>query len=102
MFKKTSTATIKSVQQSSTMTVTMFPDLRVQVVPRDGTDPVGVLGAPPLRHEIVSDGVMLGLLDRLPGSADFGHLVFTQLPRQKRFAAADTLSATKFVVDIQH
>ncbi|KAK4152312.1 hypothetical protein C8A00DRAFT_44616 [Chaetomidium leptoderma] len=78
--------------------VTMYPDLKVSTMPPppDGTVPDK---APLLRHDIVSDGVMLGLLDRLPGSEDFAALCFTQPPHQQRFAAGYEL--TKDEVDIE-
>lgn len=75
--------------------VSMYPDLKVTTLPDMGFPPVR---APLLRHEIVADGVMLGLLDRLPGSTDFTGLVFTQPPHQQRFAVADMLQAEKIHV----
>ncbi|KAF4963306.1 hypothetical protein FSARC_8674 [Fusarium sarcochroum] len=59
--------------------VTMFPDLRVEVLCNDralkaaGHAPPA--GAPLLRHEIVTDGVMMAFMDRVPGSAQFPSLV---------------------------
>lgn len=87
--------------------VTMFPDLRVQVLADgdDGTraasDDDAPAGAPLLRHEIVTDGVMMGFMDRVPGSPEFGSLVFTQPPHQQRFAVAGLLDTTKIEVDIR-
>lgn len=80
--------------------VTMFPDLRVSTLP---PPPVPPVRAPLLRHEIVTDGVMLALLDRLPGSpeSDFTGLVFTQPPHQQRFAVARDLEANSIKVDIR-
>ncbi|PLN77509.1 hypothetical protein BDW42DRAFT_196489 [Aspergillus taichungensis] len=75
--------------------VSMYPDLKVTTLPDMGFPPVR---APLLRHEIVADGVMLGLFDRIPGSTDFQGLVFTQPPHQQRFAVADTLEADKIHV----
>ncbi|KAH6844548.1 hypothetical protein B0I37DRAFT_377755 [Chaetomium sp. MPI-CAGE-AT-0009] len=71
--------------------VTMYPDLKVTTMPEppEGTIPDK---APLLRHEIVSDGVMLGLLDRLPGAKDFDSLVYTQPPHQQRFAVGHGLT----------
>lgn len=89
--------------------VTMFPDLRVQVLAaadaadgiRPASDADAALGAPLLRHEIVADGVMMGLMDRVPGSPDFASLVLTQPAHQQRFAAAGTLSAARMDVDVR-
>ncbi|KAI1098283.1 hypothetical protein F4804DRAFT_132053 [Jackrogersella minutella] len=80
--------------------VTMFPDLKVTTLPEppEGTRPER---APLLRHEIVTDGVMLGLLDRVPGSDEFTGLKFTQPPHQQRFAAADSLSAETAIINIR-
>ncbi|KAI2465287.1 hypothetical protein F4781DRAFT_409984 [Annulohypoxylon bovei var. microspora] len=80
--------------------VTMFPDLKVTTLPEppEGTRPER---APLLRHEIVADGVMLGLFDRVPGSHDFTGLNFTQPPHQQRFAAADSLSAERATISIR-
>ncbi|KAK8851148.1 hypothetical protein PGQ11_013627 [Apiospora arundinis] len=85
--------------------VTMFPDLRVEVLAdadalRDaGVDPP--TGAPLLRHEIVTDGVMMGFMDRVPGSADFSSLVFTQPAHQQRFAVARGLDTNQLKADIR-
>ncbi|KAI1092450.1 hypothetical protein F5B19DRAFT_492497 [Rostrohypoxylon terebratum] len=80
--------------------VTMFPDLKVTTLPEppEGTRPER---APLLRHEIVTDGVMLGLFDRVPGSDEFTGLKFTQPPHQQRFAAADSLSAERVIINIR-
>lgn len=78
--------------------VTMFPDLRVTTLPLQQNPPVR---APLLRHEIVTDGVMLGLLDRVPGSNEFEGLVFTQPPHQQRFAVARGLEADSIKVEIR-
>ncbi|PHH92179.1 hypothetical protein CDD83_8565 [Cordyceps sp. RAO-2017] len=79
--------------------VTRFPDLRVTVLPESpaGTRPAG---APLLRHEIVADGVMLGLLDRVPGSADLTGLAFTQPPHQQRFAVGRGLAPKLLEIDV--
>lgn len=85
--------------------VTMFPDLRVEVLP----DPTALkssgqdlpAGAPLLRHEIVADGVMMAFIDRVPGSAQFSSLVLTQPSHQQRFAVARGLDTTQVVVDIR-
>lgn len=89
--------------------VTMFPDLRVQVLvekddpirPREASDDEPPAGAPLLRHEIVADGVMMGFMDRVPGSPDFSRLLFTQPPHQQRFAAAGFLDTDKIEVDVR-
>jgi hypothetical protein len=79
--------------------VTMYPDLKVTTMP---VPPEGAIPdkAPLLRHEIVSDGVMLGLLDRLPGAEDFHALVFTQPPHQQRFAAGYSLSKEDIGIEL--
>ncbi|PHH75716.1 hypothetical protein CDD82_4311 [Ophiocordyceps australis] len=85
--------------------VTMFPDLRVEVSPdevalqRAGEDVPS--GAPLLRHEIVTDGVMMAFMDRLPGSAQFASLVLTQPAHQQRFAVARGIDTTQLKVDIR-
>ncbi|KAK2678592.1 hypothetical protein RAB80_007332 [Fusarium oxysporum f. sp. vasinfectum] len=85
--------------------VTMFPDLRVEVLSNDsalksaGQDPPA--GAPLLRHEIVADGVMMAFMDRVPGSAQFSSLVFTQPAHQQRFAVARGLDTTEVNVNIR-
>ncbi|KAK5996414.1 hypothetical protein PT974_01748 [Cladobotryum mycophilum] len=85
--------------------VTMFPDLRVEVLADDdaivasGDTPPA--GAPLLRHEIVTDGVMMAFMDRIPGSAQFSSLVFTQPAHQQRFAVARGLDTTQIKVDIR-
>ncbi|KAK4136042.1 hypothetical protein BT67DRAFT_417956 [Trichocladium antarcticum] len=83
--------------------VTMFPDLKVTTMPEP---PKGVMPdqAPLLRHEIVADGVMIGLLDRLPDAAegsDFGGLCFTQPPHQQRFAVGYSLAQDRIGIDIR-
>ncbi|KAM0513228.1 hypothetical protein ACHAPE_008076 [Trichoderma viride] len=85
--------------------VTMFPDLRVEVLAEEeairaaGEEPPS--GAPLLRHEIVTDGIMMGFMDRLPGSNEFGSLVFTQPAHQQRFAVARGLDVNEIKVDIR-
>lgn len=85
--------------------VTMFPDLRVEVLSNDsalkaaGKDPPA--GAPLLRHEIVADGVMMAFMDRAPGSAQFSSLVFTQPAHQQRFAVARGLENSEIMVDMR-
>lgn len=83
--------------------VTMFPDLRVTTLPpRPPLLPNGPPDrAPLLRHEIVADGVMMGLFDQLPGSAEFSSLVFTQPPHQQRFAAGFLLEQAKLGVEVK-
>ncbi|KAF7559948.1 hypothetical protein G7046_g4218 [Stylonectria norvegica] len=80
--------------------VTMFPDLKVTTLPAppDGARPER---APLLLHEIVADGVMLGLFDRVPGSDEFTDLIFTQPPHQQRFAACRGLSPELLEIDIR-
>lgn len=66
--------------------VEKFPDLIVEA-PR----PDGDLRAPLLRHENITTGVMLVLLDRQPGDQPpdlTKSLTLTQPPHQQRFAAA--------------
>ncbi|KAI1773214.1 hypothetical protein F4818DRAFT_120638 [Hypoxylon cercidicola] len=85
--------------------VTMFPDLRVEVLPDSEalaasgeTAPTGTLL---LRHEIVADGVMMALMDREPGSDQFAKLVFTQPAHQQRFAIARDVNLDEVAVDIR-
>ncbi|KAK3395150.1 hypothetical protein B0H63DRAFT_506684 [Podospora didyma] len=83
--------------------VTMFPDLKVTTLPEP---PKGVIPdrAPLLRHEIIADGVMIGLLDRLPDAAadsDFQGLRFTQPPHQQRFAIAPELTKDAVEIDMR-
>lgn len=80
--------------------VTLFPDLKVETepIPPKGIRPER---APLLRHEIIADGVMLGLFDRIPGSDDFTALRFTQPPHQQRFALSDDLSAERARIGIR-
>jgi hypothetical protein len=80
--------------------VTLYPDLKVETepIPPKGVRPER---APLLRHEIIADGVMLGLFDRMPGSDDFTALRFTQPPHQQRFALSDDLSAEAAHISIR-
>ncbi|KAF5676664.1 hypothetical protein FCIRC_6959 [Fusarium circinatum] len=73
--------------------VTLYPDLRVNTTGADTGR------APLLRHEIIADGVMLGLFDCIPGQ-DFKSLNFTQPPHQQRFAAGWYLEADKLQISI--
>ncbi|KAB8211871.1 hypothetical protein BDV34DRAFT_219087 [Aspergillus parasiticus] len=79
--------------------VTMFPDLKVTTLPVSQKDIPDK--APLLRHEIITDGLMLGLLDRVPCKDEFEGLVFTQPPHQQRFAAAATLTPDTIEVVIR-
>ncbi|KAF4472342.1 hypothetical protein FALBO_752 [Fusarium albosuccineum] len=85
--------------------VTMFPDLRVEVISNDAALRAArqdsPTGAPLLRHEIVTDGVMMAFMDRVPGSAQFSSLVLTQPAHQQRFAVARGLDTTEIKVDIR-
>ncbi|KAJ3545141.1 hypothetical protein NM208_g2662 [Fusarium decemcellulare] len=85
--------------------VTMFPDLRVEVISNDvalrAARQDSPTGAPLLRHEIVADGVMMAFMDRVPGSAQFSSLVLTQPAHQQRFAVARGLETTEIKVDIR-
>lgn len=69
--------------------VTQYPDLKVSV------ELVGVSddAAPMLRHENldVSEGVMLCLLDQVPGSPGLQSITFTQPPHQQSFIAGAEL-----------
>ena len=78
--------------------VSQFPDLRVSTLPTPADPPIR---APLLRHEIIADGVMMGLLDRVPNSTDFSGLVFTQPPHQQRFAVANSVSSDSISVTIR-
>lgn len=76
--------------------VSMFPDIKVEI------DSVSSIGqAPLLRHEIVTDGVMMGLVDRQPGLPEFKSLVFTQPPHQQRFAVAWKLTKNEIDIDVR-
>ncbi|OJJ87731.1 uncharacterized protein ASPGLDRAFT_988325 [Aspergillus glaucus CBS 516.65] len=75
--------------------VSRFPDLKVTTLPETTER------APLLRHEIVSDGVMLGLFDRVPGSRDLSELVFSQPPHQQCFVASSSLSRDELTVRIR-
>jgi hypothetical protein len=82
--------------------VSMFPDLRVTTLPDRPQLPPGIKDrAPLLRHEIVADGVMLGLLDRVPDSKQFQGLVLTQPPHQQRFAVAPGLDTARIEIPIR-
>ncbi|KAF4332928.1 hypothetical protein FBEOM_13275 [Fusarium beomiforme] len=74
--------------------VTMYLDLRVTTVGEDTGR------APLLSHDIVADGVMLGLLDCIPGK-DLEQLIFTQPPHQQRFAAGPYLGGDKLELSIR-
>ena len=78
--------------------VSRFPDLRVTTIPYPAVPPIR---APLLRHEIVVDGVMLGLFDQVPGSSTLAGLEFTQPPHQQRFAAADGVDVTEIDISIR-
>ncbi|KAH6972723.1 hypothetical protein BKA56DRAFT_465097, partial [Ilyonectria sp. MPI-CAGE-AT-0026] len=67
--------------------VTQFPDLHVSVPFTNTSNPQASL----LRHENIDAGVMLVLLDRLPGDKELTTLTLTQPPHQQRFAAAATV-----------
>ncbi|KAI0156926.1 hypothetical protein GGR57DRAFT_511261 [Xylariaceae sp. FL1272] len=79
--------------------VTMFPDLQV-TINTESEDSLKASGTPLLRHEIVSDGIMLGLFDRVPGSENFRSLIFTQPPHQQRYSVAAELDSQGAKVDI--
>ncbi|PNY27029.1 Uncharacterized protein TCAP_03025 [Tolypocladium capitatum] len=84
--------------------VTMFPDLRVEVLPDNATVTTAAeaaSGAPLLRHEIVTDGVMMAFMDRVPGSDQFSSLAFTQPAHQQRFAVARGVDTAQVKVDIR-
>lgn len=76
--------------------VSMFPDLRVEI-----TSASTIGQAPLLRHEIVTDGVMMGLVDRQPGLPEFKSLVFTQPPHQQRFAVGWNLTNLEVDIDVR-
>lgn len=67
--------------------VNQFPDLHVDM-PFTSKN---TLKAPLLRHENIDQGVMLVLVDRLPGDPELTGLTLTQPPHQQRFAAAATV-----------
>ncbi|KAI1819783.1 hypothetical protein F4861DRAFT_111065 [Xylaria intraflava] len=76
--------------------VSMFPDLKVEITSDEPIDQ-----APLLRHEIVIDGVMMGLTDRQPGLPEFKELVFTQPPHQQRFASGWKLTKDEIAIDVR-
>lgn len=67
--------------------VTQFPDLHVDIPFTSKDTPKATL----LRHENIDQGVMLVLIDRLPGDKELTGLALTQPPHQQRFAAAATV-----------
>jgi hypothetical protein len=82
--------------------VSMYPDLRVTTLPPPEKLPPGYKDrAPLLRHTIIADGVMFGLLDRAPSSEIFTGLVFTQPPHQQRFAVGDSLDDKHLTINIR-
>ncbi|KAK6705450.1 hypothetical protein SNK05_009347 [Fusarium graminearum] len=82
--------------------VSMYPDLRVTTLPPPEQLPPGYKDrAPLLRHTIIADGVMFGLLDRAPSSEIFTGLVFTQPPHQQRFAVGDSLDDKHLTINIR-
>ncbi|KAJ1323715.1 hypothetical protein MN608_10960 [Microdochium nivale] len=78
--------------------VSMFPDLRVTTQQKSKEVPKR---APLLRHNIMADGVMLGMFDRIPGTGDFTSLILTQPPHQQRFSVARDLEADKISLAIR-
>ncbi|KAI8195455.1 hypothetical protein K4K52_012355 [Colletotrichum sp. SAR 10_76] len=82
--------------------VSMYPDLRVTTLPPPEDLPPGYKDrAPLLRHTIIADGVMFGLLDRAPSSEIFNGLVFSQPPHQQRFAVGDSLDDKHLTINIR-
>ncbi|KAI5777103.1 hypothetical protein EDC01DRAFT_732755 [Geopyxis carbonaria] len=73
--------------------VSMFPDMKVTTVPGPESG-----RAPLLRHEIIGEGVMMGLLDRRPGSDSLQELQFTQPAHQQRYAVGDKLTADELKI----
>ncbi|KAH6611485.1 hypothetical protein Trco_001505 [Trichoderma cornu-damae] len=71
--------------------VSRFPDLKVEApIPADAPEPDR---APILRQEIIGDGLLLCLFDRVPLADDsMPVLSFTQPPHQQTFAFGDTLT----------
>jgi predicted outer membrane repeat protein len=69
--------------------VTQYPDLKVTVELEGVSDDV----APMLRHENldVSEGVMICLLDQVPGNPGLQSITFTQPPHQQSFIAGAEL-----------
>ncbi|KAK6338297.1 hypothetical protein TWF730_002361 [Orbilia blumenaviensis] len=76
--------------------VSRFPDLRVSATVAQ-TD----VGPALVRHVNLDSGLMLGLLESLPGSSGLTNLVFTQPPHQQSFIIADGLSDTSFETEFK-
>ncbi|RSM02303.1 hypothetical protein CDV31_010952 [Fusarium ambrosium] len=71
--------------------VSRFPDLKVEAPIPDSAIEAG--RAPILRQEIIGDGLLLCLFDRVPCQDDeMPVLSFTQPPHQQTFALGDTLT----------
>ena len=70
--------------------VKQFPDLKVEApIPAGAPESQR---APILRHEIISEDVLLVLFDRSPTSDEMPELHFTQPPRQQGFVAGDRIT----------
>ncbi|KAI0467067.1 hypothetical protein F4859DRAFT_518498 [Xylaria cf. heliscus] len=69
----------------------MFPDLRAEAAPT---------GTPLLRYEVVTDGVMMALIDHEPGRDQIVSPALTQLAHQQRFAIARGVDVDKVTLDI--
>ncbi|KAF7545326.1 hypothetical protein G7Z17_g9252 [Cylindrodendrum hubeiense] len=71
--------------------VSRFPDLKVEApIPPDAPE---AGRAPILRQEIIGDGLLLCLFDRVPGrDAEMPVLAFTQPPHQQTFALGNRLT----------
>jgi hypothetical protein len=80
--------------------VTKFPDLIVDLKPRS-EKPAG--DGPPviLRHDVIGQDTLLGLLREYPASPDFTSLLLRQPPHQQYFSGAEDLGATGIIMQYQ-
>ncbi len=79
--------------------VTKFPDMIVDLT---GTDKSDTKGPPEiLRHEILGQDVLLGLLRAAPASPNFTSLLLREPPHQQYFAAAADITAHTIEMDYQ-
>ncbi|KAK4107376.1 hypothetical protein N656DRAFT_763547 [Canariomyces notabilis] len=82
--------------------VTKFPDLIVDLKPRS-EKPAGDSDRPPviLRHEVIGQDTLLGLLREYPAAPDFTSLLLRQPPHQQYFSAAEDLGTTGIIMQYQ-
>ena len=79
--------------------VTKFPDMVVDLKGTDKTDPMG----PPeiLRHEILGQDTLFGLLRAAPAEPNFTSLLLREPPHQQYFAAATNITSQTVEMDYQ-